>query len=87
MADRRVRRSGKDGQGDITALCDGGNDWGRVTNATAISHIDDGTHTYFVNEDGSRSNVRVIRESGSAPYLRTTADKTSKNNLDNLPDC
>ena len=68
-------------------MCDGGNDWGRVTKATAISHINYGTHTNYFNEDGSRSNVRVIRESDGSPYLSTTADKTWKNNPDNLDDC
>jgi hypothetical protein len=30
--------------------------------------------------------VKVVSEAGSK-YLRTTTDKTNKNNLDNLPDC
>ena len=87
MASRRVRRTGKDRDGDITALCDGGGDWGRVSKADAIRHLDNETHTYYVNEDGSRVGVGVIREPGKAPFLRTTADKTSKNNLENLPNC
>ena len=83
MADRRVRRSGKDGQGDITALC---GDWGRVSKAVAIAEINARANRYYVQEVTPAVDVTVVN-GANGPYLRSTADRTSKNNLDNLPDC
>src|SRR5690606_598119 len=80
MADRRVTRTAKDRDGDITALC---GDWGRQGKWLAIGDIEGGVHSYFVDRAGHRSPVRVRREAGRT-YLRTDADATSANNLDNL---
>ena len=57
-----------------------------LSKAQAIRDIGGGTHAYFVDAAGYRTSVRVITV-GYKKYLRTTADGTSKNNLDNLPDC
>lgn len=81
--DRRVTGSEKNREGDITGLC---GDWGEVDKATAVRHIENKTHRYFVREQTPEVDVRVVTE-GSTKYLRTTADSSSKNNLDNLPDC
>ena len=86
MADRRVTRTGKDGDGDITALC-GSESWGRVTKRQAILDIERGTHVYYVHEVAPRVDVRVVQERDGGKYLRTVSDKTSQNNLDNLPNC
>ncbi len=86
MADRKVTASGKDKDGDITKLCNGG-DWGSRAKADAIRDIEGNAHSYYVQQAGTnRVEVRVVNEGGSK-YLRTTADKSSNNNLDNLPDC
>jgi len=86
MADRRVRGTRKDDDGDITRLCNSGAAWLWETKATAIRHINSNEHSYYVDEAGYRSEIHVA---GTPPseYLRTYADPTSKNNLDNLPDC
>lgn len=47
-----------------------------------MSDIRSGLHTYFVNDAGYRSDVHMTAD----VHLRTDADATSKNNLDNLPD-
>ena len=83
MADRRVRRTGKDKDGDITSLCNGGQSWSPRSKANAVSDINSSTHSYFVDEAGYRANVHVTIDG----HLRTDADATSKNNLDNLPNC
>ena len=83
MAQRHVTRSGKDRDGDITALC---GDWGRAPKADAISDINSGRHTYYTNVGGNRAQVRVVTRNGR-PYLTTAADASGRNNLDNLPDC
>jgi len=84
--DRRVKKTGKDKNGNITSLCNAGEVWSPRSKADAIKDIDDKTHTYYVEEVTPRVNVKVVTE-GTTKYLRTVSDKTSKNNLDNLPDC
>lgn len=83
MADRRVRQTGKDEDGDITSLCNTGEWWSPRAKADATSDIRSGAHSYYVEEAGYRSDVHVTSDG----HLRTDADETSKNNLDNLPDC
>lgn len=83
MADRRVRRTGKDEDGDITSLCNSGESWSPRLKAEAISDIKNGTHSYYVNEGGSRTKVLVTSDG----HLQTGPDSTTANNLDNLPDC
>ena len=84
MADVRVKRTGKDDDGDIISLC---GDWGKDSKSEAIRYIENGTHTYYVNEVAPRVNVHVVTSSSGRKHLRTTSDRTSKNNLDNLPNC
>lgn len=86
MAERRVKKSKKDQTGNIAALCNTGEVWSPRQKADAISDIETGTHSYYVEEAGYKSAVKVF-ERNRVKYLRTDADATSKNNLDNLPDC
>lgn len=83
MADRRVRQTGKDDDGDITSLCNDGEWWSPRAKALAVTDINVGTHTYYVKEDGERANVIVTKDG----HLKTEPDATTANNLDNLPDC
>jgi len=84
--ERRVRRTGKDKDGDITSLCNSSETWSPRSKADAIRDIDGGTIKYYVEEQTPRTYVQVV-ERGNKKHLQTTADRTSKNNLDNLPDC
>ena len=87
MADRRVTAAGKDKDGDITSLCNGGADWSPRSKWGAISDIEGGVHTYYVQQAGTaRANVNVVHGT-TGKYLRADPDKSSKNNLDNLPNC
>ena len=84
MADRRVTGTGKDLHGDITALC---GRWGRTSRATAIIEIEQGRHTYFVQDAYSRrANVQVVN-GPTGKYLRTDPNALCSDNLDNLPNC
>ncbi len=74
-------------QGDITRLCNEGDTWSPRSKADAISDIENGTHTYHVPWVGGRTEIRVVNDSTKGKYLRTDRDNTSKNNLDDLPDC
>ena len=86
MADRRVRQTQKDSDGDIVALCNQGEPWSPCPKAAVIQEIEDGIHTYHVDEAGDRSVIQVV-DGPSGKYLRTAGDSESANNLDNLPDC
>lgn len=86
MADRRVTKSRKDSEGDITALCNDGAAWSPRKKADAIRDIENKDHTYYVDRAGHRTDVHVVNVGGKK-HLRTTKDSTSKNNLDNLPNC
>ena len=86
MADRAVYKTGKDSDGDITKLCNSGELWSPRSKADAIQDIDNGIHTYYVPWESGRTEIRVVN-GATGKYLRTDRDNTSKNNLDDLPDC
>lgn len=86
MADRRVIATRKNDEGDITALCKGGEYWSPRTKSDAISDIRSGAHTYFVQDSEGRSDIHVVNDPDGA-YLRTDPDGRAGNNLDELPDC
>jgi len=82
---RVVKSTGKDADGDITSLCNPGASWSPRKKAAAIADIKGKTIEYRVKtEQGPLVNV-VKGPTGD--YLRSTADSTSSDNLDNLPDC
>ena len=81
---RRVTRTGKDQDGDITALC---GTWGRVTKQVAIREIENGLCRYFVQDRiGRQANVYVVN-GRYGKYLRTDPNSSCSDNLDNLPSC
>ena len=86
MADRPVRKTRKDQDGDILALCNDGSDWSPRLKADAIRDIETGTHTYHVPWTDGRTEIHVVN-GPTGKYLRTDRDETTRNNLDDLPDC
>ena len=86
MADRQVKQTRKDSDGDITALCNSGESWSPRSKANAIRDIETKTHAYYVGSGSDRVDVHVVN-GPTGKYLRTDPDPQSKNNLDNLPDC
>ncbi len=87
MADRQVTHTGKDRDGDITALCNPGTAWSPRRKREAIDDIESRRHSYFVRWPGdARTEIRVVNDP-TGKYLRTDRDNTSRNNLDDLPDC
>lgn len=86
MADRAVYKTGKDRDGDITKLCNENQVWSPCSKADAIRDIETGTHTYYVPWKSGRTEIQVVN-GATGKYLRTDRDNTSKNNLDDLPDC
>ncbi len=87
MAKRYVRKTGKDRDGDITKLCNDGDLWSPRYKADAIRDIEGGLHEYWVPWANSpETKIRVVNGQ-TGKYLRTDRDSTSRNNLDDLPDC
>lgn len=84
MASRRVTQTRKNRQGDITALCNPFEAWSPRPIDNAIADLETKAHTYYVDRDGHRTNVHVVKGPGGK-YLRTAGDSGSTNNLDNLP--
>lgn len=87
MTDRTVTRSKKDRDGDILGLCKPGEYWSPRGKSDAIRDIESGTHRYYVPwSDGANTLIHVVN-GPTGKYLRTDRDNTSRNNLDDLPDC
>lgn len=86
MTDRAVRKTAKDEEGDILALCNDGSIWSPRQKADAIRDIESGTHTYYVPWKSGRTEIHVVN-GPTGKYLRTDKDNTERNNLDDLPDC
>lgn len=87
MASRKVTRSGKDSDGDITALCNAIEPWSPRAKADAIRDIELGLHSYYVQQPGTAPALVLVVERDGEKHLRTQADGDPRNNLDNLPDC
>ncbi len=88
MARRQVTKTRKDIDGDITALCNPSEYWSPRAKADAISDIESNTHSYYVMVSNSQEvDIHVVNDPNKGKYLRTDPDKTSSNNLDDLPDC
>lgn len=87
MIDRKVTKSGKDNDGDITALCNPDVWWSPRQKADAISDIESGSYRYFVKVSNNEVDIHVVDDPNKGKYLRTDPDKTTSNNLDDLPDC
>lgn len=86
MATWRVRNADRDAQGDVLRIGNSRDGNWAETRDRAVQDIRQGLHSYYVDEAGHRADVRAVpNASGWGYHLRTDADATSKNNLDNLP--
>ncbi len=91
MEDRQVTRSRKGRDGDILALCNPGQywspHWSPRQKADVINDIESLAYNCYVHSAVvGRVNIRVVR-GPYGKYLRTDPDWTTRNNLDDLPDC
>lgn len=87
MTDRPVVQSRKNRDGDILALCNPQEYWSPRLKHDAINDIESGIHRYYVPwRDGKTTWIRVVN-GPNGKYLRTDRDETTRNNLDDLPDC
>ena len=82
VADAVIKNVRKDRNGDIAHVGVKGQwDW---TVAQVLSSIESRTNTFYVNCP-QRADVFVAQTPAGRKFLKTTADTTTKNNLDNLP--
>jgi hypothetical protein len=86
---RQVTAVRKTNAGTITHLCNADAAWSPVPVTTAMEEITTGRAVYFTLAAGSDtpSLIRVVRTGPRTGYLRTTADGTRSDNLDELPPC
>jgi hypothetical protein len=55
--------------------------------AEAIDFITTGRFAFYIEQSGTtRTEIRVVRPKNGRPYLRTVADGSSPNNLDQMPE-
>ena len=86
MADREVTQTLKSEKGDIIALCNSRAIWSPKLKSMAILEIEENIHRYFVNVGDDEIEIHVIYDPYKGKYLRTDPDKSTSNNLENLPD-
>ena len=87
MADRPVTQTGKDADGDITKLCNPREYWSPRLKYDAIDDIESKRHRYYVPWPDGKPTWIHVANGPNGKYLRTDKDETTRNNLDNLPDC
>jgi hypothetical protein len=71
--------------GTITHLCNDGQSWSPVAVSPAIQEIQARTVKYIARRGDSAALIKVVNDGRGGFYLRTQADQTSADNLDNLP--
>jgi hypothetical protein len=69
---------------NITSIGAGAQRW---STAQAISEIDGKRKRFYTLVNGVRADVQVMQTKEGKKYLRTDPDKTTRNNLDDLPTC
>lgn len=86
MIERQITNTKKDSSGNIILLCNPTEWWSPRSANEILWDIEEAMYLYFVLVDGRKVEIKVITEL-TGKYLRTDPDKTTKNNLDELPDC
>lgn len=86
MQDRRVTRSRKHVDGDITAVSNPTEPWSPRHKQDVIDDITRGRATYFVLANGHRVALGVV-EGPKGAELRTDSGPRGRDLLYDLPDC
>lgn len=79
---KQVTHVRKDYAGDITGI--GAKFLWEDSLQTAIKYIELGLESYYVLVAGQYATV-IVASNGYRKFLKTTADTTTRNNLDSLP--
>lgn len=86
MIERQITNTKKDSSGNIVMLCNPVEWWSPRSASEILYDIEEAMYLYFVRVDGQKVEIKVINEL-TRKYLRTDPDKTTKNNLEDLPGC
>ena len=86
MIERKITHTKKDSYGNILVICSPGEWWSPKSTDEAIMEIEEFLYQYYVIVASQKVEIKVINGS-TGKYLRTDPDKTTKNNLDDLPHC
>ena len=86
-----VTATGKNDDGDIVSLCNYDPRWAtwHAARLAVVKAIDGTLDEYYVirpEPNVPTAKLRVVYRYGQ-PYLTTHPDDSTRNNLDNLPDC
>jgi hypothetical protein len=84
---REVTAVRQDAQRAITHLCHDGARWSPVSVDQAIEEIQSRAIQYFTTWDDKIALVKVVNDGHGGVYLRSVANGTTTDNLDNLPPC
>ena len=84
MADREVTAVRRDDRGRTIALANPEQTWSPVFAQEAVAHIEAGLHSYHTARGDDHASIEVIY-GRAGPYLRTAADTSTHDNLDDLP--
>jgi hypothetical protein len=82
VADAEIKNVRKDRNGDITNV--GVRGLWEWPVAQVVASIESRTNTFYVSCP-QRADIYVAQTSAGRKFLKTTADTTTKNNLDSLP--
>lgn len=55
------------------------------TKEEVVKSIDKGNRYYYTQSMGSRAEVETVHREGKKPYIRTEANRSTKDNLLSLP--
>ncbi len=84
MADRTVTRAARNADGNIIAIGNPSSDWHQRDAKWAIQDILEDRHRYLIESaTGAMRPIQVVNDP-DGPYLRSQADTTEENNLDNI---
>ncbi len=79
----QVRQS----RGKVVAVCHPGQSWSPRSVADVIADLRRGDHRYVAADAAGRTSPILVVNGRHGAYLRTKADASAQNNLDELPSC
>ncbi|HCY75818.1 MAG TPA: DUF3892 domain-containing protein [Ignavibacteriales bacterium] len=86
MIERQITGIKKDSSGNIVSLCNPTEWWSPKSVNEILYDIEEYMYLYFVIVDGQKVEIKIITGL-TKKYIRTDPDKTTKNNLEDLPAC
>lgn len=86
MIERQITNIKKDSKGRTRLICNPDEWWSPKSVKEVVYEIEESFYRYYVIVNNLKVEVKVIADSENK-YLCTDPDKTTQNNLDELPEC